>query len=220
VTPAALRERLRLYAITPDSLDTPAEYADACAAALRGGVTAIQYRDKRPDPVELREARATAVRDACRAAGALFVVNDDPRLAARLGADGVHLGPDDAEVAAARLLLGPDVLIGGSAGTPERACALVVAGVDYLGVGAIFDARATKANASAPRGIAVLSDVRAAVGALPIVAIGGIAAENAASCLLAGADGVATVRGVFGGGDPASAARALRRALDEATPQT
>lgn len=203
---AGLRERLRFYAITPDTWEAPGEYGARVTEAIAAGATCVQFRDKRSRPASLRESCARAALDACRAGGALFVVNDDVTLALTLGADGVHLGPDDAPIATARALAGPSLLIGGSAGSVERAEGLVGAGADYLGVGAIFDARASKANASAPRGVDVLRAIRDAFPTLPFVAIGGVDASNARACLAAGADGVAVIRAAWG---PSASALAL-----------
>jgi thiamine-phosphate pyrophosphorylase len=195
-----LAERLRVYGITPDTLDAPSAYEAAVRAAVEAGATTIQYRDKRSASVELRRQRAAAVGRACRAGGALFLVNDDVALAAWVGADGVHLGPSDASVAAVRAAH-PAWVIGGSAGDVVRARALVQAGCDYLGVGAIFDARASKADASAPRGVSVLREIcaDAVSGRVAVVAIGGVTAETAGACISAGASGVASIRSVFGG---------------------
>ena len=110
-------------------------------------------------------------------------------------------------------MVGPDRLVGASAGTPERAAALVAAGADYLGVGAIFDASATKPNATHNRGLDALRAVRTAVGDVPLFAIGGISAHNAALCVAAGADGVASVRATLGADDVAAAVGELRASL-------
>lgn len=212
-----LAPRLRLYAITPPGQQTMAELTTAVGIGLRAGVTAIQYRDKSARPHEDRLRVARALRDLCRRHGALFIVNDDPELCDAVDADGVHVGPDDLPVAAVRARLGPHRIVGASAGTPERARALMEEGAGYLGVGAIFEARASKPDASAARGLDALRLVREAVGTLPLVAIGGITPANAAACLSAGADGVAAIRGLLGERDIASAAAAFRRALDSAS---
>lgn len=213
-----IRAALRIYAITPESLDTPESYYFAVAAGIRGGVTAVQYRDKRDDDRQLRLERARAVRRACSEAGVLFVVNDDPFFAIDAGADAVHLGPEDMTVLQARKIVHDELRIGSSAGTVDRARQLVFEGADYLGVGAIFDARASKSNASEPRGVDTLHAMRdeRAIADVPIVAIGGITAENAAECLLAGADGVAAIRGLLGSSDPESAARSFGAAIARA----
>jgi thiamine-phosphate pyrophosphorylase len=154
------------------------------------------------------------IADICERAGALCIVNDDPELAIEAGAHGVHVGPSDTAASDVRNAF-PDLLLGGSAGDVEAANALVSAGVDYLGVGAIFDARPTKANASAPRGTDVLQDLRAqpSLATIPIVAIGGITVENARSCIEAGADGVAAIRAILGARDISAAIHSFNAAL-------
>ncbi|MCB9519847.1 MAG: thiamine phosphate synthase [Myxococcales bacterium] len=211
-----LRDALRVYAISPDTWTTPAEYAAAAAAAISGGATAIQLRDKRDRPRTDLLACGAALHDACAAGGAMFVVNDDVELALELGADAVHVGPDDLAVDEVLRRVGDRMVVGGSAGTVERAVELYSAGVDYLGVGAIFDARGSKPNASAPRGLDVLRTLRAhpLLATLPLVAIGGITRDTAGACIGAGADGVASIRELFGTPDTTAAARTLRGAVD------
>lgn len=210
-----IRARLRLYAITPGELSTGLLVA-RIAAAARAGVTAVQYRDKVERSAIERATRLAAVAAACRDAGVWFVVNDDPEIALEVGADAVHLGPADAPVDQVRARVGERLAIGASAGTVERAAELVRAGADYLGVGAIYDARPSKGNASAPRGPQVLRAMRAepALASFPIVAIGGVTPDNAGACLDAGADGVAAIRGLLGAADAAEAAAAFAPAFD------
>ncbi|MFT4705899.1 MAG: thiamine-phosphate pyrophosphorylase [Bradymonadia bacterium] len=205
-----LRAALRLVAVTPDGANTPEEAVRLIAPALRGGATMLQYRDKRDIAPELRARMAAAIRAACAESGAMFIVNDDLSLARLVGADGVHLGPEDERVDVARSRVPEGFIIGASAGTTAAAHSAASRGADYLGVGAIFDARATKANASEPRGVEHLRAVRAALPRMPLVGIGGITEQNASSVTGSGADGVAVVRAVFVGADPAGAARVLR----------
>lgn len=204
----------RLYVITDrldDGLPARAE------AALSAGATTLQLRLKGCTARQTLAA-ARALKPLCAAHRATFIVNDRLDLALAAGADGVHLGPDDLPVAQARRLAPEGFLIGASAGSAEVARALVAEGADHLGVGAIFDARASKADASAPRGLEVLRAVRDAVS-VPIVAIGGVTQDNAADCLLAGASGVAIIRAIMGAGSPAAvraATRSLRLVIDGA----
>jgi thiamine-phosphate pyrophosphorylase len=152
--PAALRTALHLYAITPDALpdevavsDFSASLAAAAAAAIDGGVTAIQYRDKSNRTKEERATIARRLALLCGERDVLFIINDDAELAAACGADGVHLGPHDASVHDVKARYGDRLIVGASAGDPGRALELVRAGADYLGVGAIYDAHGTKADA-------------------------------------------------------------------------
>ncbi|MBH23167.1 MAG: thiamine phosphate synthase [Myxococcales bacterium] len=203
--------QLTLYAIT----DRPGEGLDErVEAALRGGATTIQLRLKGATAREVFAA-AREVLPRCRWHGAPLIINDRLDIALAVGADGVHLGPDDLPVVEARRLAPDGFIVGGSAGTVEAAQALERAGADYLGVGAIFDARPSKSNASAPRGLEALAEVCAGVR-IPVVAIGGVTRETAPRCVQAGAAGVAVIRAVFGSDDPlriTEAARSLRGAL-------
>jgi thiamine-phosphate pyrophosphorylase len=191
-----------LYAIT----DGPRiDLLDACAAALQGGASLLQYRDKGSDAARrLHEARA--LQALCVRHGVPLIVNDDIELAHAVGAAGVHLGEDDAAPAAARARLGSRAIIGASCyDSLERARAFAVAGVDYLAFGAFFPS-STKpaARRATPR---LLHDAKAF--GLPLVAIGGIDADNARGLVAAGADAVAVVSALFGARDVRAAARRI-----------
>ncbi len=185
--------------------------AQIAAAALRGGADAIQLRDKSSDLESLRGA-AAALRALTRTFGAQFVVNDSLELARAAGADGLHVGPDDLPVEAARLAWPRPLVLGASARTVEDARRLEEGGADYLGVGPVFGTT-TKADAPPAIGLETLALVAAAVR-IPVLAIGGVDASNAASTLRAGAAGVAVISAVVGAADPEAAALAIRRALD------
>jgi thiamine-phosphate pyrophosphorylase len=181
-------------------------------ALAHAGIRAVQLRDKRDPTDPGRPALARALVQACADLDLWLFLNDDPALALRVGARGAHLGPDDLPVSQARLLAGGGTLVlGASAGTVTRARASVAEGADYLGVGAIWEAWASKENASPPRGLEVLRALRAApdLAHVPLVAIGGIDASRAPACLTAGADGVAVIRSLLGAPDVARAAAAL-----------
>ncbi|POZ63041.1 thiamine phosphate synthase [Chromobacterium alticapitis] len=193
-----------LYAVTPDGLDD-ARLFELTAAALAGGARVLQYRDKSGDAAR-RLRQATALRRLCRVHGALFIVNDDVGLAERVGADGVHLGRDDGDIAAARSRLGPDAVIGASCydqiALARRALA---AGASYVAFGAVFSSQTKPHAAAAP--LSLLAEA-AALGA-NAVAIGGITPDNAARVIEAGADAVAVIGGLFEAKDAGEAARAL-----------
>lgn len=179
-------------------------------AAIAGGATAVQLRAKQASGRALFEAAVAVV--AATRGRACVIVNDRMDVALACGADGVHLGPDDLPLSAARRLRPEGFILGGSAGCAERAAALEAAGADYLGVGAVFDAFGSKPDASAPRGTELLREVAGAVQ-IPIVAIGGVNEHNAASCVEAGASGIAVIRAIFADADPAivrARARTLR----------
>lgn len=179
-------------------------------AALAGGADAIQLRAKGLPIAELHElGRRLAA--ACRARGALFFVNDDAAAALACRADGVHVGPGDSAPAEARRLLGERGLVGVSIYTGEDLERAVAARADYVAVGAVFP---TTTKSIAVAGLAGVRRLRAKTR-LPIVAIGGVDATNAAAAIRAGADGVAVISAVSGARDPEAATRELRgRVLD------
>lgn len=200
MTPAAARG---LYLVTPDEPDS---------ARLRERVKPLlpfaawlQYRNKAADDA-LRLVQAGMLQALCAEAGVPLVVNDDARLAARVGAAGVHLGETDGAIAAARALLGARALVGVSCYDDlARARAAAAQGAGYVAFGAMFPS-GTKPGAR-KAGPALLREAR--VLGLPVVAIGGITPENAAIPLEAGADLLAVIGGVFDAPDPVAAARAL-----------
>ncbi|NKF22225.1 thiamine phosphate synthase [Solimonas marina] len=200
-----------LYAITPDALvDDDARLMTAVAAALRGGASLIQYRDKRSDAAR-RHANAAALNALCREAGALLVINDDTALAAAVGAAGVHLGASDGSLAAARAQLGPDAVIGATCGNSlERARAAVAAGASYVAFGRFFASK-TKPDAP-PAELATLAAAHAALDA-PICAIGGLTPDNLGPVARSGATLIAAIDGVFGAADIEAAARAYVAAI-------
>ena len=200
-----------LYAVTPELADT-AELVARVNAALAGGATAIQYRSKLLTPRE-RYAQAEALARAVAARAALFIVNDDARLAAVVDADGVHLGEDDGSIDDARDCVGPDRLVGVSCYNDfNRAKDAVAAGADYVAFGSFF-ASAVKPDARRAD-MSLLS--RARELCVPIVAIGGITAGNARELARAGANAVAVITAVFDSSNAAKieeAARALSVAM-------
>ena len=201
-----LAERLRVIVITDRVLARPREISDVIAAALGAGAPAVQLREKTLPP---RDAlpHARRLRAATRAANALFFVNDRLDLALAVGADGVHLGPDDLPVAAARRIAPPGFLIGYSADTPATAQAAIAAGADYIGCGSVFPT-STKKHAGAPTGPHGLGAVVGAVAA-PIIAIGGITPARARGVFRTGAAGCAVVSAVMAAPDPARAVHEL-----------
>ncbi|MCC5856649.1 MAG: thiamine phosphate synthase [Ectothiorhodospiraceae bacterium] len=180
---------------------------------LAAGVAVLQYRDKGDDQAQ-RRREAMLLAALCRRQGVLFIVNDDVDLALYSGADGVHLGREDAPIAGARARLGERVVIGVSCyGSLERAERLAAAGADYLAFGAAYPS-ATKPGA--PR--ASLETLAAARQrfACPVVAIGGINPDNAAPLVRAGVDALAVIHGVHGARDPVAAVRRLAELMRQA----
>ena len=191
-----------LYAIT----DGPrGDLLDAVAAALRGGALVVQYRDKTND-CERRRAEAASIGALCRQHDALFIVNDDIGLALAIGADGVHLGEADADIAIARDRLGDAAIIGVSCyDSLERAQDLFAGGADYLAFGAFFPSRSKQT----PRRATPQLLTEARRFGLPLVAIGGIDVGNAMPLISAGADCIAVISALFGSMDVESRAREL-----------
>ena len=193
-----------LYAVTPDLADTR-DLVARVTAALEGGACAIQYRNKSADPA-LRRVQAAALAQVHASRGGLYIVNDDAALALAVDADGVHVGADDGSIAAARDRVGPDRIVGVSCYDDfARAQAAVAAGADYVAFGSFF-ASATKPGARRAD-IGLLA--RAKALGVPIVAIGGITADNARTLARAGADAVAVISAVFDVPDVKAAASAI-----------
>lgn len=194
-----------VYAITPDTLDT-AELLLKTQQAIQGGVRVLQYRNKIADAA-LKKTQAQALRELTRATGVTFIVNDDAQLAAAVEADGVHLGAEDGEVAAARALLGPRKIIGVSCyNRLELARKAVAAGADYVAFGAFF-ASSIKPEAVVAS-VPMLRQARAELS-LPIVAIGGITAANGGELVANGADALAVISAVYAAEDVQKAAQEL-----------
>jgi thiamine-phosphate pyrophosphorylase len=199
----------RLYGITPEA--EPAEVERVVAAWLRGGVDVVQLRQKRLARGSLLEL-ATALAGACAAAGALFVVNDHVDVAVLSGADGVHVGPDDLTVGAARRSGGPGLLVGASASTPDAGRDAEREGADYLGTGPAY-ATPLKAEKRVigPAGVAAV----AAAVRLPVFAIGGVDRSRLPELRAAGLTRVCAIRALGAAADPEAEARAWKTALCE-----
>ena len=192
-----------LYAITPDEPDT-AELQRKVRLALLGGARILQYRNKAASAA-LRMEQAIALRKLTGEFAVPLIINDDARLAQRVDADGVHLGGEDGSVAAARAVLGGGKLIGVSCyNRVALAHEAVRQGADYVAFGSFF-ASAVKpdAVAASPE---LLRQARREM-AVPLVAIGGISADNGAQLLEAGANALAVISAVFGATDIQRAAR-------------
>lgn len=200
-------EMLRLYAVTDRAWVGKLTLPQQVEAALKGGVTCVQLREKNiADSSILAEAREISA--LCKQYRVPFILNDNVALAAQCGADGVHLGQEDMDPAQARRILGPDAIIGVSAHNVAEAKAAVAAGADYLGCGAMF-ATTTKTNVTAlPK--ETLRAICAAVG-VPVVAIGGISKQNLLSLAHCGEAGVALVSAIFAAEDIEKECRELRR---------
>jgi thiamine-phosphate pyrophosphorylase len=167
----------------------------------------VQYRQKQASTLRMIQ-EAGELCGLCRAAGVPFIVNDRLDVALAVDADGVHVGQDDMPAALARRLIGRGIILGVSAGNAAEARAAVKDGANYIGASPVF-ATPTKPDAPAPLGIEGLRSICGAVG-IPVVAIGGMNAGNAAAMMQAGAAGIAVVSAIVAADDVESAARALR----------
>ena len=184
-----------LYAITDNQLTPDAQLLPAVEAALRGGAVLVQYRNKTASQAE-RLRQATDLAALCRQTGVPLLINDDPTLARRVQAEGVHLGQDDCTLTEARSLLGDNAIIGITCHHRlDLARSARDKGADYLAFGRFYTS-STKPGAP-PAQVSVLTEA-VALG-LPVTAIGGITVNNAAPLIKAGADLLAVVGGLFGG---------------------
>ncbi|HEX8538014.1 MAG TPA: thiamine phosphate synthase [Cystobacter sp.] len=203
---------LSVYLVTDRLLSRGREVVDVVLAAVRGGVTLVQLRDK---DVPARETLALGrvLLERLRPLGVPLIVNDRVDLALALGADGVHVGQGDLPPEVARRLLGPDALVGLSITGAEDLHTLDPAVVDYAGVGPIFPT-GSKADATPALGLKELARLRRLLP-VPVVAIGGICAANAAAVISAGADGVSVVSAICSADDCEVAASTLVQAVRE-----
>ena len=202
--------RRGLYAITQTEHKSPEQVAAAVEAALRGGAVVVQYRDKQPkDALGL----ATRLLQLCHAHQVPLIINDSVELALQVGADGVHLGRDDGDVAEARRRLGPDAIIGVSCyNDVNKARAAVTAGVDYVAFGRFFPSGSKPL--AAPAELHTLQLAKECLP-VPIVAIGGILPENGDALLKAGADLLAVIGGLFDH-EPEAATRKFQALINQA----
>jgi thiamine-phosphate diphosphorylase len=206
-TPRGRLASARLYAITPDA--GPESIEELVAAWLRGGVDVVQLRHKSLPRGQLLEL-ARRVGRACADARVLFIVNDHLDIALLSGADGVHLGPDDLSLAAARKTAGPALLIGASASTPVAGVTAEREGADYLGTGPAYETPIkTEKRVIGPAGVAA---VQAAVR-VPVFAIGGLERARLPEVIAAGLHRVCVIRALSTADDPEAEATALKAAL-------
>ena len=215
----------RLYLVTDDPSRYEGDWRDNVRAAVEGGVTCVQYRDTE-SPRGAQFERIRQLRDALAAFKTPIIVNNDAELAKAVGAEGVHVGQSDMPPAQVRALVGPRCEIGFSITSLADATAFATSEtrkfVDSLGIGPVFDARKTKADAATALGTSGLREIVQFVRSqsqipapLPLVAIGGITPSNAAEVLSAGAEGLAVVSSFSKSKDPHETARNFSLLLDD-----
>mgnify|MGYP001147635117 CR=1 FL=1 len=197
---------LLLYAVTDRHWLNGRTLVDVVKESLDGGVTMIQLREKSLDEGKFLE-EAKELQALCRERHVPFIVNDNVDIAKAMDADGVHVGQSDIKGRDIRAMIGPDKILGISAGTVEEAQAAEKAGADYIGVGAVFGT-STKKNA---RNLSKekLKEISSSVS-IPVVAIGGINASNVEELSGCGVDGVAVVSAIFAAEDPGAATEHLK----------
>lgn len=212
-----MRVDLRLYAIVDPEHAAGRALPELARKAAEGGATLVQLRDKRPD-TRAMVAEARAIKVALAPLRVPFIVNDRVDVALAAGADGVHVGQEDMEVADARRLLGPQAIVGLSVKTLADARTAPLEHLDYVAVGGVFPTTSkdnpTHIGADGLRQIAAA--VRARAPGFPVCAIAGITEANAAEVIAAGADGIAVISALSFAPDPADAARMLRGIVDAA----
>ncbi|MDE6933539.1 MAG: thiamine phosphate synthase [Oscillospiraceae bacterium] len=205
------KRHMLLYAVTDRAWAGKQTLYQQVEAALKGGVTCVQLREKEPDETAfLQEARDICA--LCRRYGVPFIVNDNVDVAVACGADGVHVGQEDMEAGEVRRRVGEDMILGVSVHTVEEARQAVRDGADYLGLGAVF-LTGTKTDADVMPG----DMLRAICGAVdvPTVAIGGLNRSNILQLSGSGVDGAALVSAIFGAEDIETACRELRALAEE-----
>ncbi|GAB4370183.1 MAG: thiamine phosphate synthase [Calditrichia bacterium] len=200
-----------LYVITDEKLSKGRSHLEIAREAIAGGADVIQLRDKEASSRKLFEV-GCQLRNLTRKTATIYIVNDRLDIALATDADGLHVGQDDLPAEVARRLLGEDKILGVSARSVEEAIEAQQAGADYLGLGPVFEARGSKADAGEPLGLTLIRETRKHCS-LPIVAIGGIHAGNVGEVIRAGADAVAVISAVVSAEDIRQAARQLKEQI-------
>ena len=202
-----------LYLVTDRGLARGRSTLEIVKAAVRGGATCVQLREKACSTLDFIE-QALAIKDFLKSRGVPLIINDRVDVALAAEADGVHLGQTDMPLDIAKRILAGSMIIGISAESLEDAIEAEKGGADYLGVSPIY-ATPTKTDTAPPLGLKGLRAIREAVH-LPLVGIGGLNRDNAAAVIQNGANGVAVVSAIVSADDPAKAARDLFQIIDEA----
>ena len=199
-----------LYLVTDRALSLGRSPVEVVRAAIRGGVSCVQLREKGCSTREFMD-EARLLKALLAGTGVPLFINDRLDVALAVGADGVHLGQNDLPIADARRLVGNRMIIGISAESVADAVRAEAEGADYIGASPVFTTP-TKTDTAPPLGLDGLRAIRRAVR-LPLVAIGGIDADNAAQVLRAGADGLAVVSAIVSAPCPRTAAAGLRQRI-------
>ena len=205
-----------LYLVTDRSLSKGRSTAEIVAAAVAGGVSCIQLREKSCGTREFLN-EALALQPLLKSRNIPLIINDRLDIALAIEADGVHLGQSDMPLGRARKIAGDSLIIGISAESVDDALRAEQQGADYIGISPVFSTP-TKTDIAPPLGLEGVRQIRALVD-IPLVGIGGINSDNAESVLAAGADGIAVVSAIVSAADPAGAAKKLKTLIDQVLAQ-
>ena len=192
-----VRKMMKLYAVTDRAWTGKQTLFEQAEAAMRGGITCLQLREKNMDKDEFLK-EALEMKELCRSYNVPLIINDDPFIAVKSGADGVHIGQKDMSLKEAREITGSGMIIGVTAALPEFAVKAEKEGADYIGSGAVFGST-TKTDAK-PLSHDVLREITASVK-IPVVAIGGITRDNMITLAGTGIAGAALVSAIFSADD-------------------
>ncbi|EJZ19071.1 thiamine phosphate synthase (plasmid) [Rhizobium sp. Pop5] len=206
---------LSLYLVLDPDLCAGIGMVETARLAVAGGATMVQLRDKHAGTAGMIET-GRALKQALAGTGALLVVNDDVEAAIAIGADGLHIGQEDMDARKARMIIGPEMILGLSVETELLAAAVDPDLLDYTGVGPVF-ATPTKADHKQPIGFDGLAKLVKA-SPVPSVAIGGLKAEHVAEVFAAGAKGLAVVSAICGTSDPKAATRRIAAEIRKVRP--
>ncbi len=205
------KHQLQLYFIAGTENTGEHKLLDVLEAALKGGVTAFQLREKGANSLqgEALKELALSCQALCKTYNVPFIVNDDIELALQIGADGIHIGQEDGVVKDVRTKIGPDMLLGVSADTLNHALEASDAGANYVGVGPIYETK-TKQDTAPVVGLDLINQVVRELPGLPVVGIGGITEGKAGTVIRAGASGVAVISAITSKPNCEEAARAIK----------
>ena len=208
-----VRKMMKLYAVTDRAWTGKQTLFEQAEAAMRGGITCLQLREKNMNKDEFLK-EALEMKELCRSYNVPLIINDDPYIAVKSGADGVHIGQKDMSLKEAREITGNGMIIGVTAALPELAVKAEKEGADYIGSGAVFGS-STKADAK-PLSHDVLREITASVK-IPVVAIGGITRDNMAKLAGTGIAGAALVSAIFSADDIEAECRYLMKISEQIT---
>ncbi len=201
-----------LHVITDTACQTQLTHPELAELAIRGGADTIQFRQKDGTTRELVEM-AQQIQTICTQYNVPLIVNDRADIALAVNAEGAHFGQNDMPVDIVRKILSPESIIGASARTEEKILKAISEGADYIGFGPIFQT-SSKTDAEEPKGLEQLSRI-SEIAKCPVIAIGGITLQTAASVIRAGAHGIAVISAVCATPDPKTATQNLKNEIQQ-----